>query len=392
MNINYKAENKENKQLNLEKRNKQNSDIPKPVLYTGLSIAGVAAISIIGKILYDRSQKNDNHNPSSQNKKKTTEINVQENNPKGGPADNYNPNVKITDKNYLMAFKQNDSYCFHNALLQLLACPEIRCKKYGLNNIDKMIGWINKTINENKNKNMMDVVTSKSLSETVDVPENIRLQPEVKFDNPLTGEKIDLTDAPMFDLRSRNVVKQGALSSSKGNAVCFDINAIARSLQDKGKDRSFINIMDDFYSEEYNARLLDLGFTKVCSYVWVKGQEDMIKLSEAYPDIVEGKIENFVACTTASQYNGEYSGISAIKECRTMGYYPTFGVYLVNGHYFNFYLIYDNSQNIKKILWNSGSGFCLSKTQDFDSKFTNGTMYIKFSNKDIVQKYYTEFN
>ena len=31
MNINYKAENKENKQLNLEKRNKQNSGIPKPV-------------------------------------------------------------------------------------------------------------------------------------------------------------------------------------------------------------------------------------------------------------------------------------------------------------------------------------------------------------------------
>ena len=38
MNINYKAENKENKQLNLEKRNKQNSGIPKPVLYTSLSI------------------------------------------------------------------------------------------------------------------------------------------------------------------------------------------------------------------------------------------------------------------------------------------------------------------------------------------------------------------
>ena len=42
MNINYKSENKENKQLNLEKRNKQNSGIPKPVLYTGLSITGVA--------------------------------------------------------------------------------------------------------------------------------------------------------------------------------------------------------------------------------------------------------------------------------------------------------------------------------------------------------------
>ena len=66
MNINYKAENKENKQLNLEKRNKQNSGIPKPVLYTGLSIAGIATVGIIGKILYDKSNKNNNNNPVSQ--------------------------------------------------------------------------------------------------------------------------------------------------------------------------------------------------------------------------------------------------------------------------------------------------------------------------------------
>jgi len=388
MNINYKAENKENKQLNSEKRNKQNSGIPKPVLYTGLSIAGVATISIIGKILYDKLTKNDNNNPGSQqDKEKTTEINIQEN-LKGGPADNYNPNVKITDKNYLMAFKQNDSYCFHNALLQLLACPEIRCKKYGLNNIDKMIGWINSIINENYDT----MSIANGLSTPIAVPEDIRLQPEVQFNNPLTGEKIDLTDAPMFDLKSRNVVKQGALSSSKGNAVCFDINAIAISLQDKGKDRSFINILDGFYSAEYNAHLLDLGFTKVCSSVWVKGKEDMIKLSEAYPDIVEGKIENFVACIIASEYNGKWAGMSAIEECRKMGYYPTFGVCLLGDHYYNFYLIYDNSQNIKKILWNPGSGFCLSKMEDFYSKFTNGTMYIKFSNQDIVKKYYMEFN
>ena len=67
MNINYKAENKENKQLNLEKRNKQNSGIPKPVLYTGLSIAGLGSFALIGKIIYDRSKKNNDKLNERQN-------------------------------------------------------------------------------------------------------------------------------------------------------------------------------------------------------------------------------------------------------------------------------------------------------------------------------------
>ena len=385
MNINYKAE---NKQLNLEKRNKQNSGIPKPVLYTGLSIAGVATISIIGKIFYDKLTKNDNNNPGSQqDKEKTTEINIQEN-LRGGPADNYNPNVKITDKNYLMAFKQNDSYCFHNALLQLLACPEIRCKKHGLNNIDKMIGWINSIINENYDT----MSIANGLSTPIAVPEDIRLQPEVQFNNPLTGEKIDLTDAPMFDLKSRNVVKQGALSSSKGNAVCFDINAIAISLQDKGKDSSFINLIDN-YNSEYNARLLDLGFVKVCSSVWLQGEGDVFKLAQSYPEIVENKIENFVACINGmGEYNGKRPGPFIIEKCKEMGYYPTFGTALMGDHYYHFYLIYDEQQNMKKILWNGGNGFSLLPADEFYKQFEMGTVYVKFSNKDIVKKYYTEFN
>ena len=183
MNINYKAENKENKQLNLEKRNKQNSGIPKPVLYTGLSIAGIATVGIIGKILYDRSKKSDDKLGSQQDN------NVE---------DNYNPNVTIKDKNYLMAFAQRmleDSYCFHNVWLQLLACPDIRCKKYGLPNTDKAISWINSVIAKEKDTmTLMDQFNDGTTyrSKTIDVPKEIRLQPEIKFKNPLNNEEIDV--------------------------------------------------------------------------------------------------------------------------------------------------------------------------------------------------------
>ena len=375
MPINNNNFQQENKELKLEEKNKQNSDITKPLMYTGLSVAGVVAISIIGKILYDKSKKNDNNNPGSQQNKKKTKVEL---------AENYNPYVTIKDKNYLMAFKQNDSYCFHNALLQLLACPEIRCKIYGLENIDKEIGWINSVIDENH-----DTMTRhNSLTTPIEVPENFRLQPEVKFANPLTGEKIDLSDAPMFDLKSRNEDRQGY----RGNAVCFDVNAIALSLQARNMNHSFINIMID-YEKNYSARLLDLGFIKVCGSIWLQGRNDVIKLAEAYPEIVENKIENFVACIQGMGQCGDVAepGLDAVSKCKEMvGYYPTFGTALISNHYYHFYLIYDGERNIKKILWNAGEGFDLMSEEDFNKKFNQGTIYVKFSNKNIVEKYYTE--
>ena len=172
MNINYKAE---NKQLNLEKRNKKDSSIAKPLLYTGLSIAGVAAISIIGKILYDRSQKNDNNNPGAQ------QTNQFQNN------DNINwqdlvydhdieiNGIKLTPadqkwfRTFMILLKQQYPLCWHNASMQFLACPEIMFgeeeykqefgeaypKKIYPKKIKSMINWMKKQIEvQKKDKNL----------------------------------------------------------------------------------------------------------------------------------------------------------------------------------------------------------------------------------------------
>ena len=428
MNINYKAENKENKQLNLEKRNKQNSGIPKPVLYTGLSIAGVAAISIIGKILYDRSQKNDNNNPSSQNKKKTTEINVQENNPKGGPADNYNPNVKITDKNYLMAFKQKDSYCFHNAWLQLLACPDIRCKKYGLPNTDKAISWINSIIaGGNDTMTLHHVECGNPCSVTVEVPKEIRLQTEIKFKNPLTNEEIDVTDYEDFD------VKKGAVPEGKGGAnFPYAVGGILNACYKKKIDVSnfmpgnlgpfWANDINDHlkvnnpFAEEfvpYNswnevpAVLLDLGVIKISNTQWRFFGVENVLLPQ---DVKNGNgPENFLAQIQLEKQNIDGS----LKLSNEMyyfmngfyGYKPTFGIVRTGaGHYDSFYIIYDQNNQIKKILLNTGEGF-----QEWSNNYAplnnnsidgfirwifgcHAPCWFKYSNQDIVKKYYTEFN
>jgi len=182
MNINYKAENKENKQLNLEKRNKQNSGIPKPVLYTGLSIAGLGSFALIGKIIYDRSKKNNDKlnerqntqvksNEASltvdnqqiydnvneiQNEQQNTQlsadqqimyksnVNVNEiqNKPQNQPLINewedlvYDHDIQINNKVLSPAFQkwfrqnmillqQDYPLCWHNTSMQFLACPEI---------------------------------------------------------------------------------------------------------------------------------------------------------------------------------------------------------------------------------------------------------------------------
>ena len=42
----------ENKELKLEEKNKQKSGIPKPALYTGLSILGLTLSGFAGKVIW----------------------------------------------------------------------------------------------------------------------------------------------------------------------------------------------------------------------------------------------------------------------------------------------------------------------------------------------------
>ena len=415
MNINYKAENKENKQLNLEKRNKQNSGIPKPALYTVLSIAGIATVGIIGKILYDRSKKSDDKLGSQQDN------NVE---------DNYNPNVKITDKNYLIAFKQGmleDSYCFHNVWLQLLACPDIRCKKYGLPNTDKAISWINSVIAKEKDTmTLMDRFNDGNYyrSKTIDVPKEIRLQPEIKFKNPLNNEEIDVTNYEDFD------VKKGAVPEGKGGAnFPYAVSAILNACYKK-KINNIGDFMPfrvdlpvpgvfplkvdgmngrnlEFYQryEDVPACLLDLGVIKISNTEWRYSGVEKLLLPQ---DVKNGNgPENFLAqIQLFKQYDNE-----APKPPDEMhyfmngfyGYKPTFGIVRMGGHYKSFYIIYDQNGNIKRILENSCDGFarysndandnkCAGSINDFISNiFTqHSPCWFKYSNQDIVKKYYTE--
>ena len=229
MNINYKAENKENKQLNLEKRNKQ-------MMYTGLSIASVAAISIVGKILYDKLTKNDNNNPRSQQnnqfennewKDLVYDRDIEINGIKLTPAD------QKWFRTYMILFQQQYPLCWHNASMQFLACPEIRFgeeeykqefKEEYPQKIKSMINWINSQIGiqkKDKNLKIKDYFTWKICkfvpASVREVPENFEHLIPQKNDTNTGALQLDPSD---FMFRCDSALS-GQIYGGKFNDVNF---------------------------------------------------------------------------------------------------------------------------------------------------------------------------
>ena len=414
MNINYKAENKENKQLNLEKRNKKDSSIAKPLLYTGLSIAGVAAISIIGKILYDKSKKSDKELNEKQNTQvkdnqaslaidhqqiydNVNEIqNEQQNQPLVNEWEGlvYDHDIQIDNKvlspafqkwicKYLFFPRQDYPLCWHNASLMFLACPEIRFgeeeykQEFGQEypqKIKSMIGFINKCIeNYGKNKCKVDDYFNNSSQKVgINVPRNIREMPdglENEITNPNPNGYPFLFYTSMFFNNSyerkfngiqfiERIVNLG-LNRNLGCDVQYDPRN-ASALNDVGIKYEHIDYLIGLVANK------NKGFT----------------IAYTHPNLILNLDET-------------------LGHPIRSGFYPTYITVSSGGHYYTFLMLYDSNGNIKNYILHDGG-----KLQIFDANEGYNTLkskidwkgfgqpshngfFVRYSPQNIVKKYYT---
>ena len=391
MNINYKAENKENKQLNLEKRNKQNSGIAKPLMYTGLSIASVAAISIVGKILYDKS------------KKLVYDHDIQIDNKVLSPA------FQKWFRQNMILLQQDFPICWHNASMQFLACPEIISgeeeykQEFGQEypqKIKTMINWMKQTIDKqkkDKNLKIEDYFTEKIYISKV--PDGIRQNPDGKENKIIgTGKKaggfIFFKDGSYDDVNGEAVKGLDLCNYGLFNGCNFidnivnldeydcgcrvitntaDINGIATgylTVQGIGRKLQFIKNKSKGFTLAYDIGAMDNG---VNNFNQISG--NMLKQNL-----------NYALC-----YPSNY------------GYYPTFIAFKATyptDHWLGFYITYDTNNQVKYAIRADGchNGFELlnySELIDAISKECRcggkpiGTLCIRYSPLNVVKQYYT---
>ncbi|MBR0183841.1 MAG: hypothetical protein IJQ10_01565 [Clostridia bacterium] len=404
MNINYKAENKENKQLNLEKRNRQNSGIPKPVLYTGLSIAGVAAISIIGKILYDKSKKNDDNNPRSQQnnqfennewKDLVYDRDIEINGIKLTPAD------QKWFRTYMILFQQQYPLCWHNASMQFLACPEIMFgeeeykQEFGEaypEKIKSMINWMKKQIEvqkKDKNLKIEDYFKEKIWKF---VPASVRKVPE-GFENLIPQE---------------NDTNIGPLKLAPSNFMFRSDSASPRQIY--GGKFNNVNFSERMANIDETIHPSDIEFDM---YAASKGSLAKVNLATIdYLMEKEGYIKNKDKSFTLgfpTLFNSEQLGrgldMENIRRIDNLifrplnyGFKPTFIAVELEGHYSVFYFLYNDAGALRYVIWANGSNpgfqvltidkFC-NELQKGTHNFKDGGFVVRYSPQNIVKKYYT---
>ena len=414
MNINYKAENKENKQLNLEKRNKQNSGIPKPVLYTGLSIAGVAAISIIGKILYDKSKKSDkelNEKQNTQvkdnqaslavdNQQIYDNVNEIQSELQNQPLVNeweglvYDHDIQIDNKvlspafqkwicKYLFFPRQDYPLCWHNASLMFLACPEIRFgeeeykQEFGEEypqKIKSMIGFINKCIeNYGKNKCKVDDYFNNSSQKVgINVPRNIREMPDGS-ENEITNPKPE-----GYHFLFYTSVHPHASHERKFNGIQF-----IERIVNLGLNRNLGCVVS--YDPRDASSLNNVGIKyEHIDYLigLVANKNKGFTIAYTHPNLIIDLDETF-------------------RHPIRSGFYPTYITVTSGGHYYTFLMLYDSNGNIKNYILHDGG-----KLQIFDANEGYNTLkskidwkgfgqpshngfFVRYSPQNIVKKYYT---
>ena len=363
MNINYKAE---NKQLNLEKRNKQNSGIAKPLMYTGLSIASVAAISIIGKILYDKSRNKE---------QKIIKIN-----------DKFQVGNVILDaadmkwiNDYIVVFRQVHPLCWHNASMQYLACPEIRAKKFMNKSLSgdpnrkiiSMINYINE-IFENKNR-------PNCFKGNVDVDRSKR---QVADGDVLKDQKGSF----LFGKKAIADVYNGWYAINHGimdAILSFDFNSHFSSA------KNYTTYFIDNYSSiiaNVSARGFDYGI--------LSANNERNELKNFIVDFGVPDMEN-----VGKDVLSKFFGKNDINFLQDKGYYPTFVAvwddvveYSFCPHWMAYYIVYDKERNIKYFIQADGckSGIRLmTKEEGLNQLKKYKKNVVKYSSKDVVEEFYT---
>ena len=444
MNINYKAENKENKQLNLEKRNKQNSGIPKPVLYTGLSIASVAAISIVGKILYDKSKKSDKELNEKQNTQvKSNEASLAVDNQQicdnvneiqselqNQPLVNeweglvYDHDIQIDNKVLSPAFqkwfrqnmillRQDFPICWHNASMQFLACPEIISgeeeykQEFGQEypqKIKTMINWMKQTIDKqkkDKNLKIEDYFTEKIYINKV--PDGIRKNPDGKENKIIgAGKKaggfIFFKDCSYDDVNGGIIKGLDLCNYGLFNGCNFIDNIVNLDEYDRGcrviPNTAYINGIAIGY-----LTVQDIGR----KLQFIKNKSKGFTLAYNI-DTMDNGVNNFNQISgNMLKQNLNYALCSPYQ----YGYCPTFIAFKATwptDHWLGFYITYDENNRVKYAIradgceHNEHAGFELLSYDELVNTISEecrsgnkpvGTLCIRYSPLNVVKQYYT---
>jgi hypothetical protein len=372
----------ENKELKLEEKNKQNSGIAKPLMYTSLSVAGVAAISIIGKILYDKSKKDENLNDNIKSNKKIEEIT--------GERIVDGIKLSVADQKWIRKniFNPNQVYplCWNNVSLLFLAGPEYRSKRFINNTIsnNKIIKIIDYTDKILKDRNLVDC-----LSGNVNIDKNYRPIPDSEqellsqyhhFLFTDVEKKYDSTtplNLGIVDMYFRFAVLSDTLNYLKfiiGESIEYVLNG---KYDDVKKNYSGKFGSTEVIADSYNVRKKG-----------IKGLKSIL-VNFLRTELQSNKTENFV----------DFFGNNDINFLQEKGYYPTFVAigddrvdYKSTPHWMGAYIVYDENQNIKYFLWADGckNGIKVISKEDALNKLKKySQIVVKYSSKDVVEEFYT---
>ena len=266
-------------------------------------------------------------------------------------------------KKNMILFAQQTSLCFHNAFMQLLACPEIRGKNYKSRKIMTMIEFINRELDRSYNGD--------SLCRKVEVPKQVRQIQDDYYAEDKNGNLYLDNKAPnkswLNDGRYHNYLLHNKCWYKN---LCFD-----------GIPFEEFKIVNNFlYFNKYN-RAKTLTSYDLCQ------PEKIKKIMSDCRD----KPENFSIHFSNSGNERIIDDINCLQE---YFYFPTF-IVIYDGaskHYHCCYIVYDKDKNIKYFLWGDGmnKGFEIISKNDSLKKLTKyGTIYVKYSRYNIVKKYYT---
>ena len=366
MDINYKAE-------NLEKRNNKdsNSGIAKPLLYTGLSIASVATISIIGKILYDQSRKNEKFKEIT-GERVVNGIKLSVSDQKWSRKNMFNPN-------------QVYPLCWNNVSLLFLAGPEYRSKKFinSTINDNKIIKTIDYTDKILKNQNLVDC-----FSGNVEIDKNYRPIPDNEqnllsqyYYFLFTDVEKKYDKSTLLDLGIVDMYFRFAILGEAFNYIKFTIGNSIEDVLNNGKkndvEKTYSNSSFKVTVDSYNVREKGINGLK------------SILVDFRRTDLNNNKTENFV----------NFFGGNDINFLKEKGYYPTFVAigddrvdYKSTPHWMGAYIIYDKNQDIKYFLWADGcnSGLkVMSKEEVLNKLKKYSHIVVKYSSKDVVEEFYT---
>jgi len=402
----------ENKELKLEEKNKQKSGIPKPALYTGLSILGLTLSGIAGKVIWDKLKENNDSNPDQrQNNQFKNDDNFTQSKQIDEFKGWYDHDVNIDDYDVgsdgfnnwpvkkgdvtlspafqrwicenIVVLAQDHPFCWHNASWLFLLLPEIRL---GEEEYRKEFGGDY----PKKIKNMINIGNS-----WIDSYRKNKIKINDYFDDFSKKVKINV------DRKTREMPDGSENEITEPNPRGYFFLFFTSTSLYNSFEREFNGI-------RFTERIVNLGLGRLLGCDLQGNPKDGSTISD---DGIKYEHIDYLIDLVANKYKGFTIGYTkpmlltnighALWYPNKFGFKPTFITVCNVGHYFTFFVLYDSKGDIANyILYDGGKLQIFGPSRGYDALLskigykafgidTNTSFFVRYSPDNIVKKYYT---